>query len=157
MTVNRIKLHCCFYSYYSRKAYLKLLLVLVFKRCLHSLSLANVQQHLCPALSICIGSLVVAWLCSVTICPFPATSLVYFGSISDIKLLWPPLQFLWPSSFIPETPSPPEIPASSCDYFHYLTKHFSFLFKALIFPDAGKYPKVDEFWSIWPCMRKESH
>lgn len=154
VTVNRIKLHCCFYPYYCRNIYLKLLLVLVFKWCLHSLSLANMQQHLCPALSICTGSLVVAWLCSVIICPFPATSLVYFGSISGTKLLCPLLQFPCPSSsFIPETPSPPEIPPS-CEDFHYLTEHFSFLFKVLNFPDAGKYPKVNELWSIWPCMKK---
>lgn len=157
VTVNRIKLHCCFYPYYNREVYLKLLLVLIFKWCLHSLSLANVQQHLCPALSICTGSLHVAWLCSIIICPSPATSLVYFGSISDIKLLWPSLQFLCPSSFIPESPSSPEIPPSCCEDFHYLTEHFSFPFKALNFPDAGKYPKVNEFWSIWPCMKKESH
>lgn len=146
MIVNRIKLHYCFYPYYGRKVYLKLLLMLVFKWCLHSLSVVNMEQHLCPALSICTGSLVVAWLCFVIICPFPATSLVYFGSISGTKLLRPPLQFLCPSSsFIPETPSPPEIPLSFCGDFHYLTEHFSFPFKALHFPDAGKYPQVNEF------------
>lgn len=85
VTVNGIKLHLCFYPYYSRKTYLRWLLVDVFKWCLHSLSLANMQQHLCPALSVCVGGLVTAWLFSVIICPFPATSLVHFDTLTGIS------------------------------------------------------------------------
>lgn len=29
-----------------------------------------------------------------------------------------------------------------------------FTYKALNFPDAGKCPEVNEFWTIWPCMKK---
>lgn len=43
------------------------------------------QQHLCPTLSICVGGLVTAWLCSVIICPFPPTSFLHFDTLSGIS------------------------------------------------------------------------
>lgn len=113
----------------------------VFKRCLHGLSPANPQQHLCPALPKCVGGLVTAWLCSVIICPFLPLP---WSILPPFQLLCPPLQFFCPSfSFIPGTPSPPEILPFICKDFHYLTKHFSFPFKALNFPDSWEISRGD--------------
>ena len=85
MAVNGIKLRLCFYPFCSTKTYLKWLLVLVFERFLHGLSLANMPQQLCPAPPVCVGSLVTAWLCSVIICPFPGTSFFLFDTLAGIS------------------------------------------------------------------------